>query len=152
MSSAMISSGLIGPRAIFSSSGTSLVGELIFSSWIRTQTSSGRLPCRSWSVTKCGAEVAAVELHPFDHVDRRSRRRPSSTVITPSLPTFWKASASFSPIVLSLLAAIAATSAISFFPSMTFFDLLLDVLDDGLDGLVDPALDGHRVGAGGAGA
>ncbi len=42
-------------------------------------------------------------------------------MITPSVPTFSKASASFSPIAWSLLAAMAATSAISFLPA-TFLD------------------------------
>ena len=37
-----------------------------------------------------------------------SRLLPSSTVITPSLPTFWKQSAMISPIERSLLAEIAA--------------------------------------------
>ena len=41
--------------------------------------------------------------------------------MTPSVPTFSKASASFSPIGLSLFAAIAATSVISFLPE-TFLD------------------------------
>ena len=49
-----------------------------------------------------GREVAAVELHPFD--DCRaivSMVRPSSTVMTPSLPTFSIASAMIRPIVSS---------------------------------------------------
>ena len=40
--------------------------------------------------------------------------RPSSTVITPSLPTFNKASARICPIALSLLPAILATVVIAF--------------------------------------
>ena len=51
-----------------------------------------------------------------------SKPLPSSTVMTPSVPTFSKASASFSPTVRSLLAAIVATSVICFFPS-TFLAL-----------------------------
>ncbi len=50
-----------------------------------------------------------------------SKPLPSSMVITPSVPTFSKASASFSPIDLSPLAAMEATSVISFLPE-TFFD------------------------------
>ena len=73
---------------------------------------------------------------------------PSSTVITPSLPTFSMASASRSPISWSLLALIAPTWAIS---SLLETGLAIDlqVLDRGVDGLVDAAADGHRIAAGG---
>ena len=73
---------------------------------------------------------------------------PSSTVMTPSLPTFSKASAISLPIVGSLLALMLATCSISSF-LVSFLVMLVEVLDDGVDGLVDAALDGHRVGAGG---
>src|SRR5713226_9280306 len=61
----------------------------------------------------------------------------SSTVMTPSLPTFSMASATRLPMVLSLLAAMEATCAISF---LFFVDF---------DGLVDAPLEPHGVGAGG---
>ena len=51
---------------------------------------------------------------------------PSSTVITPSLPTLSMASASNSPISMSLLAAMAATWAISFLP-FTGIDISLSL-------------------------
>ena len=48
----------------------------------------------------------------------------SSTVITPSLPTFSIASAIRSPIALSLFALIVATCAISVLPETAFDDFL----------------------------
>jgi hypothetical protein len=44
-----------------------------------------------------GAEVAAVELHAFDDVELGFEPLASSTVMTPSLPTFSIASAMYSP-------------------------------------------------------
>ena len=79
-----------------------------------------------------------------------SNALPSSTVITPSVPTFSKASASFSPIDLSLLAAIAATSAISFLPE-TFLDCDLTCSTTASTALSMPRFECHRVGAGGQG-
>ena len=72
---------------------------------------------------------------------------PSSTVMTPSLPTLSMTSAMSSPTSGSA-ALMAATAAICSLvvdrPSV-----LLEALDDGLDALVQAALDDHRVGAGG---
>src|SRR5580765_5589954 len=64
----------------------------------------------------------------------------SSTVITPSLPTFFIASAMMLPMVESLLAEMVPTWAIMS-PETG--------LDSFFDGLLDTALDGHRVRAGG---
>ena len=77
-----------------------------------------------------------------------SRPLASSTVMTPSLPTFSIASAIRSPISLSLFAEMVPTWAISFLPAVGTRDLL-QLLDDGVDGLVDAALERHRVRAGG---
>ena len=72
---------------------------------------------------------------------------PSSTFTTPSLPTFSIASAITSPISSSP-AEIVATRAIWSLPE-TSLDCVGDVLDDLVDGLLDAALERHRVGAGG---
>jgi hypothetical protein len=50
-----------------------------------------------------GRDVAAVELHALDHVSSVSSDFASSTVITPSLPTFCIAFARKSPISRSPL-------------------------------------------------
>ena len=71
---------------------------------------------------------------------------PSSTVMTPSLPTFSIAWAMISPMVSSLLAEIAATCATAL-PSTGF--AISWIALDAFDGLLDAALDRHRVGAGG---
>ena len=71
----------------------------------------------------------------------------SSTVMTPSLPTFSIASAIRSPIVGSLFAEIVPTWAISFLPAVGLL-MALELRDDDLDGLLDAALHVHRVGAG----
>ena len=63
----------------------------------------------------------------------------SSTVMTPSLPTFFIASASIRPISASPFAEMVPTWAISSLVE-TFFDRLLEVGDDGLDRQVDAAL------------
>ena len=68
--------------------------------------------------------------------------------MTPSLPTFSIASAIRSPISLSLFAEMAPTWAISFLPCVGDAHLL-ELFDDRCDGLVDAALERHRVGAGG---
>ena len=95
-------------------------------------------------------EEAAVELHALDHVDVVSDCLPSSTVITPFLPTFRKASASTAPIVGSLLPAMVATWVISFLSfSLTGAAIFSMDFDHGLGGLVDAAAQGHRVGPGG---
>ena len=72
---------------------------------------------------------------------------PSSTFTTPSLPTFSMASAMTSPISSSP-AEIVATRAIWSLPEISF-DCVADVRDDLVDGLLDAALQGERVGAGG---
>ena len=66
--------------------------------------------------------------------------------MTPSLPTFSIASAIRSPMVLSLLAEMVPTCEISVL-FLTGLAELLQLGDDGFDGLVDAALDFHRVGA-----
>lgn len=58
-------------------------------------------------------EVAAVELHALDHVQLVLQAEPSSTVITPSLPTFFIASAMMLPIDSSELAEIVPTWAMA---------------------------------------
>ena len=75
---------------------------------------------------------------------------PSSTVITPFLPTFTKASASTAPIVGSLLPAMVATCVISFLSfSFTGTAIFSIAFDDGVLGGVDAAAQGHRIGPGG---
>ena len=86
--------------------------------------------------------------------------RDSSTVMTPSLPTFFIASAMMVPICASELAEMVPTWAIMS-PETGLENLesappcddavLIALADDGLDGLVDAALEGHGVGAGGNG-
>ena len=56
-----------------------------------------------------GREITAVKLHAFNDLEFKLERLESSTIITPSLPTFCMASAIFSPISLSPLAAIVPT-------------------------------------------
>ena len=70
----------------------------------------------------------------------------SSTVMTPSLPTFSIASAMILPIVSSLFAEIVPTWAIAV--PLDRLRLLLQLGDDDFDGLLDAALQLHRVGAG----
>ena len=72
----------------------------------------------------------------------------SSTVMTPSLPTFSSASAIIEPISLSA-AEMAATLAMAAGSVSTFFDCALDRVDGGDDGGLDALLQDHRVGAGG---
>ena len=72
---------------------------------------------------------------------------PSSTVMTPSLPTFSMAWAMMSPIEASELAEIEPTWAISLL--VVGLRDLLQFVDGGDDGLVDAALEIHRVHAGG---
>ena len=71
----------------------------------------------------------------------------SSTVMTPSLPTFFIASAMMLPMVASLLAEMVPTWAIM--SPETGFESFLHFFDDRFDGLLDAALQRHRVGAGG---
>ncbi len=77
----------------------------------------------------------------------RPRALLSSTVMTPSLPTLSSASAIRSPIAWSA-AEMAAVAAISSLVS-TSLACASSCLGDGLDGLLDAALEGDRVGAGG---
>ena len=77
-----------------------------------------------------GREVAAVELHAFDDVELGLESAlASSTVITPSLPTFSIASAIMSPISVSPLAEIVPTWAISSL-FVTFLAWLFEFADD----------------------
>ena len=71
-------------------------------------------------------------------------------MITPSLPTFSIASAMVLPIDSSLFAEIVPTWAIALW-SLQGLESFLQLFDGRLDGLVDAALDVHRVGAGGDG-
>jgi hypothetical protein len=72
----------------------------------------------------------------------------SSTVMTPSLPTLSIASAMILPISGSLLAEMAGDLG-DLVLGLDVARLVRDLLDDALDGLVDAALEQHRVGAGG---
>jgi hypothetical protein len=83
--------------------------------------------------------------------------RDSSTVMTPSLPTFFIASAMMVPICESELAEMVPTCAIMspetgleslLSAPPTDHAILIALADDGLDGLVDAALERHRVCAG----
>ena len=65
-------------------------------------------------MTKCGERKPRSNCIPSTTSTVVSAPRPSSTVITPSLPTLIKASARTAPIVGSLLPAIVATCWISF--------------------------------------
>jgi len=71
-----------------------------------------------------GAEIAAIELHALDELGVVSRVLPSSTVMTPSLPTLSMASAMMRPISSSLLAAMLATFSRSFL-LLTGMDIFL---------------------------
>src|SRR2546422_6904628 len=120
MSSAMMRKGLPA-RATCSSSGNMSFITLIFFSWIRTRASSRTHSMRSASVTKYGERYPRSNCMPSTTSSTVSADLDSSTVITPSLPTFSMASAIRLPMVLSLLEAIVATCAISF---LSLVDLL----------------------------
>ncbi len=86
--------------------------------------------------------------------------RDSSTVMTPSLPTFSIASAMMLPICESAVGGDGADlgdhvagDGLGELAQRAAFDVavLVALADDGLDGLVDAALERHRVGAGGNG-
>ena len=86
--------------------------------------------------------------------------RDSSTVMTPSLPTFFMASAMMVPICVSELAEMVPTWAIMSPETGLEKDgegaalgdaVLVALADDGFDSLVDAALEGHGIGAGGNG-
>ena len=75
---------------------------------------------------------------------------PSSTVMTPFLPTLTKASASTAPIVGSLLPAMVATWVISFLSFSLTGEAIFSIdFGHGVLGGVDAAAQGHRVGPGG---
>jgi hypothetical protein len=61
--------------------------------------------------------------------------------MTPSLPTFSMASAMISPISLVAVGEMVPTWAISLPVLTPSCEMLLELGDDGLDGLVDAALD-----------
>src|SRR6266852_337506 len=67
----------------------------------------------------------------------------SSTVITPSLPTFFIASAMMLPMVASLLAEIMPD--LRDHVACDGFRQLLDFFDGHFDGFLDAALDGHGI-------
>ena len=76
-----------------------------------------------------------------------SRLLASSTVMTPSLPTFFMASAILAPISLSPLAEMVPTWAISSL-EVTFLAFAFSSSTTAAHGQVDAALQVHRVGAG----
>jgi len=110
-SSAITSSGL-PCLATFSSSGTSDLIELIFFSWTRMYGLSRTTDMLSTLLTKCGLRYPLSNCMPSTSSTVVSSDWPSSTVITPSLPTFSIASASFLPISASWLAEQVATCSI----------------------------------------
>src|SRR5579871_6248236 len=81
----------------------------------------------------------------------------SSTVMTPSLPTFFMASAMMRPMVSSLFAEMVPTCAIispetgfdSLSRSLLALAFLGDLAGHEVDGLLDAALQSHGIGAGG---
>ena len=77
-----------------------------------------------------------------------SRLLPSSTVMTPSLPTLSIASAIILPICSSWLARAGADLG-DFLGVLDLLAHLLQLVDDRVDGEVDAALDLRGVGAGG---
>src|SRR6202158_908483 len=113
MSSAMIKSGLPA-RATCSSRGSSSFMLEIFFSWIRMYGSCRTHSIRSGSVTKYGDRYPRSNCIPSTTSSVVSRPLASSTVITPSLPTFSIASEMMLPIVSSPLAEMVPTCAISF--------------------------------------
>ena len=121
----------------------------IFFSWMRMY---GVLEARPPSA-RCRSRSTARGSRGRTACPRRRRARSralfaSSTVMTPSLPTFFIASAIILPISVSPFARIVPTCAMSFLP-LVGFESFFSSLDDGLDGLVDAALELHRVVAGG---
>ena len=71
----------------------------------------------------------------------------SSTVMTPSLPTFSMASAIFSPI--SAIARGDGADVLDLVEGLDLLGILLDLLDQCVDGLVHARADGDGIGAGG---
>jgi hypothetical protein len=105
-----------------------------------------RLVCRV--VDEIGREVATVKLHAFDDVEFVFEDLPSSTVITPSLPTFSIASAMILPIDSSLLAEIEPTCEISLLVVVAL-DAFFSSERSAPNRFVDTALQVHWVHAGG---
>ncbi len=95
-SSAMMSSGLPA-RATCSSSGSMSFITLSFFSWMRTSASSSTTSMRSGFVTKYGERYPRSNCIPSTTSRVVSIALASSTVMTPSLPTFSIASASWRP-------------------------------------------------------
>ena len=93
-----------------------------------------------------GREVAAVELHTFDGLEFGDMVFDSSTVMTPSLPTFFIASAMVLPMVASPLAEMVPTCAIMS-PEMVF-ECFFTSATTSFDGLLDAALQRHRIRTG----
>jgi len=106
-SSAMISSGRLAFET-FSSSGTSLPTLEILSSCTNTSGLASLHSIDSTSVTKCGERYPRSNCMPSTTSVVVSMPLPSSTVITPSRPTWRMAPASVLPTSGSLLALMAA--------------------------------------------
>ena len=87
---------------------------LTFFSWIRMKTSSSEASIRSASVMKYGEMYPRSNCMPSTTSSEVVMDLASSTVITPSLPTFSIASAMRSPMVASLLAEMVPICEISF--------------------------------------
>ena len=111
-SSAIIKRGFLVFET-FSSKGTIPFMFDIFSSWINTYASFSSTFILSLSVAKCGDKYPRSNCIPSTTSTSEVRLFPSSTVITPSLPTFSIAFAIILPMSLSLLDAIVPTLAIS---------------------------------------
>ena len=146
-SSATISSGLLA-WTTFSSSGSSssIARDLLGGD---EDVRRRRAPPRrdSASVTKCGEMKPLSNCMPSVTSSSVASVEPSSTVMTPSRPTFSIASAIRSPMVASC-AEMVATWAISV-AAGDLDRLVQQRLDDRGDGRVDAALEAGRVGAGG---
>ncbi len=145
-SSAMISSGLAS-CSTFSRSGSSSSIAEIFWVVIRMYGFSRTASCDSASVTKCGEMKPLSNCMPSVISSSVAIVEPSSTVMTPSRPTFSIASAIRSPIVASC-AEMVATWAISV-RLATSVGPGLERVGDGLGGRVDAPLEPGRVGTGG---
>ena len=112
-SSAMTSSGW--PLcATFSSTGSRSLRFEIFFSWMSTTAFSSTASIRSGSVTKYGDRYPRSNCIPSTTSSDVSIVLASSTVMTPSLPTFSIACAMMVPIVWSLLAEMMPTCATMF--------------------------------------
>ena len=124
-SSAMMMSGFFD-SITFSRKGTNLVTESILSSKIRTSALLNSTDIASVSVTKFALKYPRSKRMPSTTSTIVSRPLPSSTVMTPSLPTFSKASAMIAPTSVSLFALIVATFSIP--PSMLPTGFAIDTI------------------------